>query len=200
MPDTNFPLQAVSSPSRLARGLDGDPQILSILYTETKSALIASARRIAREFPPDLLEEAVSEMWLMVCAAGSAPVRRAGLSDIGFLTVSLRHAVRRVRANNRPAGAPSRGEFEVQGIEFDPENQTHVEAEQRVANEEFERYDVALETFLDLDRALSEASAPVRQAASLMLLRDVSISEAANLVGLNRMTLTRAFKALGKAA
>jgi DNA-directed RNA polymerase specialized sigma24 family protein len=192
---------SVESPSsRLVRGLEGDSHALADLFLDSRSTLTAHARRLARDFPSDLIEEAVSETWLMVVASGPAAVRRVRAPDTAYLVGVLRHAVRRVRANNRPPRVRSRGCSGVHGIRFDGDNPLHVIAEARIAQEHFERAEHARQSRMILGCALRRASTPVRRAALLILLRDLSIVEAARSVGMNRMTLTRAFQALGKAA
>ncbi len=200
MPHPESKLLSVDAPSRLLSGFRGDQGALSALYLETKDRLKARARRKARDFPVELLDDVVGETWLIVMERGEVAVSRAAVPDYLYLVRVLPHAIQRVRSANRVPGSKSRGKSAVSSETFDLENVAHQNAEAAVT---IERFDEAAELSAAreaIESALAKASPKVRSAATLMLLEDANISEASRAVGINRMTLTRALALLGKAA
>jgi hypothetical protein len=166
--------------SQLHRALLGDEAAQRQIYESTRRKLVSVSRRRAPELPRDLQEEIVGETWSLIYARGAIALLAANCSDDAYITQVHRNAVESVRAMYRPPLTRSRGgkwkasqPVEIESV-----------SDKRDAYAEI---DVAV----DLRLKVSTMEAPVRAALLLLAENGLTISAAAQAVGVSRQLLSR---------
>jgi DNA-directed RNA polymerase specialized sigma24 family protein len=185
------------SASELLAAITGSAATASKIYRRVFPRLRRLARRHAPSLPPDLHDEIVQETWLLVVRRGAEVFVDAGATADVYLAMVLRNAVEVVKANNRPAGTPSRPTpTKTAAVAVDLDN--GVENGASMAQFRSER----IETEIRLDIALFAAKAEPQVARALALMLDdgLPISSAASGVGMSRQTLYRRLIGLRQAA
>jgi DNA-directed RNA polymerase specialized sigma24 family protein len=178
--------------------LGGDDRLASRVYNQSLSRLTRLARRHAPDLPLDLHEEIVQETWQLVLARGKESFIAAAVEPEAYLSQVLRNAVEGVRSNNRPAGTASRShpaDVREAIVDEQPEKADSWESERQFKSEER-----AMEIRLDIELFAAKAQPPVAAALTAMLIRGLTMTEAACDVGLTRQTLGRRLQPLRQAA
>lgn len=183
------PSPIVSDGTLLNDALGGDEASWQRLDRHFRPLIAAAAMRHGRDFPPELVEDVVQEVYVAIlCSVGRGGYRR-GRPETASVLAHVRNAVARVRAGHRAPGSRSRTRLGVR-----PELRTARldSAARSVAADDALP---ALEARLDLERLLRRAD-PMVQAAAEMVLEGHSLRAAAMRLGMTHTLLSRRLRAL----
>lgn len=159
--------------------------------------LLRIVRRHAPSLSPELRGDVVQEAWLALFRKASIPQKLQAIPFRVFMVGLIRDGIKVVRTNNRPPGVPSR----PGRIEAKASNGGNIDRiGERGVKDPVDPASPDLDLVLDIERLADRADRQVRDAIRLMAELQLSVAEAAMVVGISRQTLSRRLSLLTRAA
>lgn len=147
-------------------------------------------RRRAGDLSPDLHDELVQEVWMAVASQEPAAFKPSKQNAKEFIGQFISFAINVVRSDYCPPGERTRNRSQVQyiaAVDVDEQEDLITTIEDTRCEADLS----ALEARIDVEAMAVVADAPTRSAIHAICMSDLSVKDAALLVGLARETLRR---------
>lgn len=189
-----------SDESLLAVALGGDDRAWKALEGRFRRPLLTLARRWTREFPVDLREDVVQEVWTALVIrreTGEKPdFDPSAQTAVSYFASLVPNAAQRVRAQYRAPGTRSRSTRQDEiappavaprmGWEAPPSSTLEEAADESLQNNP-EHWD----SQIDLDRAIEAAEPKVATAITAIIRDGLTFAQAAKMAGMPASTFSR---------
>jgi len=188
-----MPLAQAFSDQLLASFVLGDIEASDEFRKVAPPVIRGLARRFGPDLPADLIDEVVSETYLLLLGAPGRGFDRTRGSARQFLFGIVRNAVTNVRATNRPPGLRTRRRKDdpATGAQVVPFDELLHGAAQRFLPDSHH-----VEARLDVEKLLGAVTAVVATAIIGIHLRGESASSVSRRLSVSRFQIDRALRAV----